>query len=102
MHDIHLIERSNLFTHITGSDNEWETGKWALTEAQAKSLIDGNVYLHDAQNAPCYLGGCVLSYTQHSSGRYILRFQLDPSLIGTKTTDCGKNWATEKLIKPRH
>lgn len=60
MQDIHLIEKSAGYNRVAGTEDQWTTGTWKMANDTAQSIIGGNVYLHTAQLAPCYLGGKVL------------------------------------------
>ncbi len=102
MKNIHLIEKSAGYNRVAGTENEWKTGTWTMNQATAESLIGGNVFLHTAQKAPCYLGGKILD-CENAGGegkRWTIHFQFNKDLVNTTTDYCKSNWAVEMLLEP--
>ena len=100
MKNIHLIEKSASYNRVEGTEDEWTTGTWTMGHQTAQSLIGGNVYLHTAQKAPCYLGGEILACESVGDGRYIIYFRFDKDLVNTVTNDyCKNNWSVEMLLE---
>ena len=56
---IHLIERENFISRVTGSQTEYESGYWALSENQARELVGANIYFHERQVEPSFYGGVI-------------------------------------------
>jgi hypothetical protein len=97
---IHLIERENYFTRVTGSQTEWESGYWAIAEALARELIGGHIYFHEKQQEPSYYGGIIngfrINQVEPYSGRIIFRFEPKPDCRGVRAGREG--WQQEKKI----
>lgn len=100
MKNIHLIEKSASYNRVKDAKGQWESGTWAMSAETAKSLLGGNIYLHTAQKAPCYLGGKILSYADEGNGRYTIHFQFNEDLVNTTTEYCKNNWSVEMLLEP--
>ncbi|MDB4224294.1 hypothetical protein N9850_11015 [Granulosicoccus sp.] len=101
MKNIHLIEKSALYNRVPGTENEWTTGTWTMNRDTAESLKDGNVFLHTAQKAPCYLGGKILNCKDAGDGkRWTIRFEFNKDLVNTTTNYCTSNWSVEMLLEP--
>ncbi len=77
---IHLVEKLTDDAHLRPVSNrpgEWETGYWVISDATAKSLIGGFVYVHKGQNLPSHEGGAILDiYYEPGSDpkRRVIRF----------------------------
>lgn len=101
MKNIHLIEKSAIYNRVEGTENEWTTGTWSMNKNTAESLRRGNVFLHTAQNAPCYLGGKILNVEDTGDGkRWIIHFEFNRDLVNTTTEYCKRNWSVEMLLEP--
>lgn len=101
MQNIHLVEKSALYNRIAGTKNEWTTGTWTMNQETAKSLKGGNVFLHTAQKAPCYLGGKILGCEDTGDGkRWTIHFEFNKDLVNTTTSYCKNNWSVEMLLEP--
>ena len=49
--------------HIDKAENEWGSGKWAVSEETDQNLVGGMyIYLHNGQDKPPHLGGKILSF----------------------------------------
>ena len=100
MKNIHLIEKSAGYNRVAGTENEWTTGTWTMSQATAESLIGGNVFLHTAQKAPCYLGGKILGCEDARDGKkWTIHFQFGKDLVNTTTDYCKSKWAVEMLLE---
>jgi len=100
MRDIHLIEKTARYNRVAGTQDQWTTGTWKMAHDTAMSLIGGNVYLHTAQLAPCYLGGEILGCEEVGDGRYTIHFRFNEDLVNTTTQNCQNNWSVEMLLEP--
>lgn len=100
MPSIHLIAKKQLNVHpVRGSDGEWESGYWPVTEERAKELVGAKLYLHEMQSGPSYFGGTVLSYrvSDEGDGRYIFRFKFDAACKGNVSP---RGWSQEMKFEP--
>ena len=100
MAKIHLIEKKNLFTRVSGSQTEYESGYWALTEQEAGNLVGAHIYFHEKQIAPSFYGGLITGFrTQQGEpygGRIIFRFEPKPECRDVRAGVDG--WQYEKKI----
>ena len=103
MPSIHFVERKNNLRRVQGTDAEWETGYWLLSEETAQRLIGADLYLHSGQNEPSHFGGTILSFHVHRDpgnpdldGRLVFRFRASRSHKDLTTPKEG--WGNEKKI----
>jgi len=100
MTSIHLIEKLNKLQQVPGSQDEWESGFWAVTPQTAGRLVGGDLYLHARQLHPSHFGGVIQSFSiqpeGEDQGRVIFRFRSTPAHKGVKTSR--KGWGNEKKI----
>lgn len=73
----------------------FESGMWAIKEDEAKSLVGGMIYLHDAKAEPSYFGGVVTGYRPADGAEYEGRwvFTVASTVSGKKATWEGKDHA---------
>ena len=57
----HVICRDRLYLRATALPH-FESGFWAIPEAEARALVGGILYLHQTKAEPSYFGGEVLRY----------------------------------------
>jgi hypothetical protein len=103
MPKIHLVERGlhpENIRLLNKANNEWESGYWVVSEATARRLIGGHIFLHAGQQAPSHFGGEILDFRVHASGgesdRVVFRFRAD---VECKGINAGRNgWGNEKKI----
>lgn len=97
---IHLIERMNLMKPVDKDRKIYESGFWTLSEDTAQDLIGAKLYLHDAQVAPAFFGGTILSWKKMTDGDYkgrtLFTFKAESECKGFKTDPTG--WAQEMKI----
>lgn len=99
---IHLIERLGDMERIDKEKNEWESGKWAVSEGTAQKLVGGNLYLHQGQDKPSHFGGKILSFrvlpdTEGAlAGRIVFRFK--PSIEYKNVIAGQEGWGNEKKL----
>lgn len=98
MLDIHLIEKKAAYGPVEGAAGEWITGTWTMGDNTARRLIGGNVHLHTAQNAGCYLGGEIIETNRVSETRFEIRFRHNEELVNKTTTG---NWSVESQLVER-
>ena len=72
----------------------FEFGMWAITEDEAKALIGGMIYLHDAKAEPSYFGGVVTGYRPADGAEYAGRwvFTVASTLSGKKVAWEGRDY----------
>ena len=97
---IHLIERENLFSRVNGSQTEYESGYWNLSETQAQELVNSNIYFHERQLEPSFYGGVITGFRVQQgelhNGRIIFKFEPKTECRGvTSGRGC---WQFEKKI----
>ena len=63
---IHLIERDTRMIRMDGQI--WESGYWAISEAQAKHLLGGSILFHKKRQEPSFFGGLILNYRVQDKG----------------------------------
>lgn len=98
---LHLIEKglySENLSPIEGAPGEWNTGKWWIGDATARSLIGKKIYLHRGQLEKSHIGGEILSFQQSSTDpkKKIIRFRRLAECAGVSTSRTG--WGNEKKI----
>ena len=102
MGTIHLIERLGNMERIDKEKNEWESGKWAVSEETAQKLVGGYLYLHHGQDKPSHFGGKILSFrvlpeTEGAlAGRIVFRFL--PSIEFKNVKAGQEGWGNEKKL----
>ena len=102
---IHLIVKKHSETGErlglkTLDENIHESGSWVVTEEVAKSLVGGDIYLHEKQQEPSYFGGKILDYRVEAEGenigRVIFRFEYTREHKNFPAGSGG--WGNEKKI----
>src|SRR5262245_34594673 len=97
---IHLIERQNFFNRASGSQTEYESGYWALSEVEAAELKGAYIYFHERQIEPSFYRGVITDFRINEAepyrGRVIFRFEPKPECRGVRTGRDG--WQYEKKI----
>lgn len=100
MSKIHFIEREGRFERVPKSPDEWESGYWKLTAANAASLVGGDVYFHSAQKDPSHFGGAILGSRVQIDGPFagktVLRFRYTKKHRGVRAGVGG--WGVERKI----
>lgn len=67
MPSVHLINRRNDIgliglTQVADRQNHWRSCCWAFSQAEAKTLVGGWIYLHpDTKDGPSQFGGIIVS-----------------------------------------
>jgi len=97
---IHLIEKENLISRVSGSQTEYESGYWALSEQEARELVGAHIYFHERQIEPSFYGGLITGFRVQRSepytGRIVFRFEPKSECRGVRA---GRNgWQYEKKI----
>ena len=97
---IHLIERENFISRVAGSQTEYESGYWAVSETDASELVGAHIYFHERKIEPSFYGGVITGWRLHRaepySGRVVFRFEPKPECRGVRA---GRNgWQFEKKI----
>ena len=97
---IHLIERENLFSRVTGSATEFESGFWAINEVEARNLVGASIYFHQLQLEPSFYGGIITGIRVHNAAPYIGRivFRFEPKADHRNVRTSREGWAYEKKI----
>jgi hypothetical protein len=62
MPSIHLIERENLISRVSGPQTEYESGCWKLSEAEAAGLVGGQLFFHEHQIEASFYGGVIAGF----------------------------------------
>ena len=100
MTSIHLIENLNNLHQVPESQDEWESGFWAVIPQTATRLLGGDLFLHARQLHPSHFGGVIVSFSVQPDGEYqgrvIFRFRSTLAHKGVKTSR--KGWGNEKKI----
>lgn len=94
---IHFVERLKNYNCVSSEQNEWESGYWNVTPETAGKLVNGDIYLHDGQNAPSHFGGVITGFriaTEKDSSRIIFRFRSRETHQGVTTAKEG--WGNEQ------
>jgi hypothetical protein len=97
---IHLIEKENLISRVSGSQTEYESGYWALSEQDARDLVGAHIYFHERQIEPSFYGGLIIGFrvqqTEPYTGRVVFRFEPKSECRGVRAGRAG--WQYEKKI----
>jgi hypothetical protein len=99
MKAIHLIQNNPELPPkpISPGSQTYESGFWALPIEQAKSLIGGNIFLHETQLSPSFFGGaikdCWLQQAGEWKNRVVFKFDALASHKGIRPINPeGWNW----------
>ena len=102
MASIHFVERLNKVTKVQGTNDEWESGNWVVSQKTAQSLVGGDLYLHSDQNEASHFGGEIIGFRvhrgSHLNDRVVFRIRASPKYRGVRTEREG--WGNEKKIVP--
>lgn len=107
MSKIHLIEKDKNFKLIDKENQIWDSCCWAVTEENAKKLINGDIFFHEAKDKPSYFGGKIISFRilnedcdqteGEVAGRVVFTFKFTLQHKGVKSIN--GNWTSmEKNI----
>jgi hypothetical protein len=72
----------------------YRAGIWVISDARAKELIGGKVFLHDNQSSPAYHAGNIVDVYSNGDDRKYIVYVVDISLKGTPAPRSG--WSQEK------
>ena len=90
-YEVQLIDRDK---------NEWESGYWVVSEATAKRLVGGHIYLHRGEDEPSHIGGDIFSFHVHprgpEAGRIVFHFHADVEC--SNITVGSEGWDNEMKI----
>jgi hypothetical protein len=97
---IHLIERESLFSRVSGSNTEYQSGYWAVSESDAAKLIGAHIYFHERQIEPSFYGGLITGFHVHQDdpyvGRVVFKFEPKADCRGVRAGRAG--WQFEKKL----
>lgn len=90
-YEVQLIDRDK---------NEWESGYWVVSEATAKRLVGGHIYLHRGEDEPSHIGGDIFSFHVHPTGPEAGRivFHFHAAVTCSNITVGREGWDNEMKI----
>jgi len=62
MKSAHIICRNREGVGKASGQDEYTSGSWTLSAAEANALVGGRLYLHETKAEPSYFGGTVLDW----------------------------------------
>lgn len=98
---LHLVEKGiykiNLHP-VSGTEDQWETGKWWVSDKTANQLIGKRIYLHAGQGKASHIGGEIVAFHKAETDpkRKVFIFKELKECRGVTTTTIG--WSREKKI----
>ena len=100
---IHLIKRNTAeprLVKVADDPLTYTSGYWSLTEARAKSLVGGRIYLHERQQEPSYFGGTITDAQPIRGGEHAGRveFTFQPDAAGKNFRTPAEGWSQESKI----
>lgn len=97
---LHVIEKDGLeekhLKCVNKTKNVWNTGFWKVSDATAKSLVGGCIYVHTGQKASSHIGGRVISFNSEDGGRKVFRFRAVKEMTNVFAGNAG--WGNEKKV----
>ncbi|SEB18561.1 hypothetical protein [Marinobacterium iners] len=95
MSSIHFVERLENIKKVDVERNEWESGFWVVSRENAFKLIGHDIYLHEYQKEPSFLGGKIIGFhIREESNKVVFRFKEAESHKGISTPIEG--WGNEQ------
>lgn len=99
---IHIVEHIDNLRRLKDSSltHEWESGRCAVSSADAEKLVGADLYIHEARGRPSRFGGKVTGYRpageESAAGAVVFRFQASNDHRDIKTSRAG--WVEDRKI----